>query len=570
MSTHSQVGWTERFDESSVGVDHLGMRLAGESAYGSLLDFTTTVTWRPRYFSMLCWLCDTAFREAGGRRGEVEYHLNPTRYLEVRGRRERALAAATLLANDEALRIIGSSFVHAAIHSAEAQGVDTPLDASGSLSKVPESYATYAGPMIRLGLLEIDQKIVRPQEGRGLALAQAFERSLLAGGAQSLSLLDSERLPRKALEELGLRCGLAQLASASSSSPEVAAEREALRELLLDWASFEGGQGPSSRRILSIGLILKLHYLAAEADDIEVTLSHFRQATLLDGVRFSPGYTAPFEPDEAYAPVHAQWRMYQGHAYATYACESLLAYVLGRAMRLQAQHPTGTPIPLLLETFAQDLAAGGAKNPLPTAGFESWWQEPLTDVMARMEGIVAAGRSAAVTEAEWMERLDKVARKGRGTEFGHWAQGAAWMLLLTLARLKRLLAQAGKGTWKGETDPLRLPPSELVDKLDTACKEGLSAQAFLRDWLQRQIILQHQRNGLRKLAADPKRDTLKFELTQERLLPFELHDPGTTNPRFVNSVLFLQDLGYLSVGKAPRLTADGEELLARIARESRS
>lgn len=564
----SELAWTERFDASSVGVDHLGMRVAGESAYGALLDFTTTVTWRPRYFSMLCWVFETAFTEAGGRRGETEYSLNRARFEEVKERRERALAAATLLADPDALYIIGSNSVKAARAAAEAQGSGTPLAASGPLARVPGSYATYAGPMLRLGLLEAAQKIVRPQEGRGQKLAQAFGRSLLAGGGpEVVTLLDAGSLPREALEKLGTRCGLAQLASASSASPDAAAEREALREVILDWDGFVGGKGPSGPRISSIGIILELHRLATASKGVEVDLSHFQQAILLDGVRFSPSHTAPFKPTGAHGPVHDKWRMYQAHAYATYACESLLAYVLDRAMRFQPQHPSGTPISVLLETFTRELAAGDVKNDQPTPGFEGWWQWPLADVVTRMGDIVSAGRSAAITEAEWLKTLKGVAR--RRVEAERWAHGASWMLLLALTRLQSLLARYGEKAWEGETDRWRLPPRALVDLLDEACGRKLSTQEFLRDWLHQHIILQHQRNALRKLAADAKRDTAKFELVQGRLLPFESHDPGTTNPRFDNSVHFLQDLGFLTHDRAARLTPDGEALLARIEQESR-
>ncbi len=48
------VAWTERWQPQPVGVDHLGMRVAGESAYARLFDFTTTVSFRPRYYSYTC------------------------------------------------------------------------------------------------------------------------------------------------------------------------------------------------------------------------------------------------------------------------------------------------------------------------------------------------------------------------------------------------------------------------------------------------------------------------------------------------------------------------------------
>ena len=58
------VEWTEP-QEGDFGVDHLGMRVAGERAYSALVDFTTTVTWRPRYLSFLCWSLHEAWRNFG-------------------------------------------------------------------------------------------------------------------------------------------------------------------------------------------------------------------------------------------------------------------------------------------------------------------------------------------------------------------------------------------------------------------------------------------------------------------------------------------------------------------------
>lgn len=46
----SAIGWIEPFTDTEQGVDHLGMRVAGENLYTQLLDFTTTVSWRPRYW----------------------------------------------------------------------------------------------------------------------------------------------------------------------------------------------------------------------------------------------------------------------------------------------------------------------------------------------------------------------------------------------------------------------------------------------------------------------------------------------------------------------------------------
>ena len=49
------LAWTKASDKERAGVDHLGMRVAGEQAYSAMTDFNTTVAWRPRYYSFFCW-----------------------------------------------------------------------------------------------------------------------------------------------------------------------------------------------------------------------------------------------------------------------------------------------------------------------------------------------------------------------------------------------------------------------------------------------------------------------------------------------------------------------------------
>ncbi len=567
VGTRSIAEWSERFDPQAIGVDHLGMRVAGERAYGELLDFTTTVTWRPRYLSFLCWMLERAFVEAGGRRGATtEYTVDWTRYRQARKRGERVMAAASVLTDETALRIIGYNSVSRALQAAREQGMQLLLMSDANLASVPESFATYAGPLMRLGLLEVDPKFSRPTATRGLELAKAFARSLDADGGQALPLFSSEELPLKALQALGERCGLNQLSEAAKRFPEVAAEREALRETILDWESFQGGRGPSARRILSIGIILALHRLPPVSAEAPLELAHFRQATLLDGVLYR-GASLPFSLPAVYAPVLASWRLYQAHAYVTYACEALLGLVLAQAQHFESQASAGMPLSRLTAVFLKNIRAGARAEATPPR-LDSWWECSLEALMPRLQEVVVQGRSSRLTETELLENLWRTARSQEQADFKLWAHDAALMLLLSLARLKHLLVVHGSPAWLGDRDPARLPPECLVRDLEAACAGGQKVEEFLGGWLRGRIIAQHQRNALRKLAADPRKDTTRFELAGDRLLALEGHEPGTSNPRFSNAVLFLQDLGFLTAEKVARPTPAGEELLARIEREA--
>lgn len=102
------VDWLESFSPTSSGVDHLGMRVAGEQAYAHLIDFTTTVSYRPRYFSFLCWALQKAFIAAGGREGAVEHFIDLAERARALKRYDFVMAAAALAADPNAERIAGN------------------------------------------------------------------------------------------------------------------------------------------------------------------------------------------------------------------------------------------------------------------------------------------------------------------------------------------------------------------------------------------------------------------------------------------------------------------------------
>lgn len=533
----STIGWIERFTDSETGVDHLGMRVAGENLYAQLLDFTTTVSWRPRYFSFLCWALREAYTEASGSAGADSRIWNA-----ALRRYDYAIAAASLLADRTAQRIVGSLRIADAVEGLteddEVEFVGDHVRASNA------SLAIYIGPMKQLGLLQSAGGVHRPSPA-GIVLADKFEASLRRANASSL-LRRARRLRVSQLGAIGIVCGISQLMSAASAFPEVAREREALRECIVDWAGFGAtGIGPSASRILSIGLLLALHEKATSTVDLE----RFRAFLLHDS---GDDGSLP----ETFDRVRAQWRIYQAHAFATFALEALLSVVLIRGDLLQLVYGDGVALDTLISDVVRCAHDGRATS--AAADFAPWWTMPLDEVVAAL----SARLQAATLQVDEPELHRRVIERGRHDTKVTTADVTA-LLVLSLTRLD-MLSKRDPEAWIGSRSSWRLPPDVLVDRLRTAMGLKLSVDAFLERSLRDLVIDQHVRNALRKLESDPSRYTAKFLLEGERVTIIGEHRPDMSTPRFDNSVRFLQDLGYLSERMPPQLTTDGVALLAQI------
>jgi hypothetical protein len=125
--------------------------------------------------------------------------------------------------------------------------------------------------------------------------------------------------------------------------------------------------------------------------------------------------------------------------------------------------------------------------------------------------------------------------------------------------------RADPKAWIGDRDLTRLPPEHLIEHVQTAVANRETVAGYLRSVLHELVVRQHQRNALRKLAADPNRFTARLAVEQGVLIPLSEHYPGTSNPRFGNAITFLRDLGYLGPDDTAATTAAGERLLDEIA-----
>ena len=235
------------------------MRVAGEQAYAQLIDFTTTVSYRPRYFSFLCWALHKAFIAAGGREGAVEHFIDLAERVRALKRYDFVMAAATLAADPNAERIAGNRRIQRLLTSS---GEDGTIPVTSDHLRAPHgSFDTYAGPMSELGLLRAAGGVTRPS-ALGMKLALAFERTLHAcGGNEAFS---ADAIPLTDLLRIGELCGISRFRSDEEvMRGEVHAEREALRSVIIDFDGFHAHKVAVVNRLYSIAIILRLHEMTS-------------------------------------------------------------------------------------------------------------------------------------------------------------------------------------------------------------------------------------------------------------------------------------------------------------------
>jgi len=551
MAATSIVDWTQKFPVRT-GLDQLGVRLASEDQYTQLVDYTTTVTWHPRYYSFLAWATRSAFRLASGIKGvERRTWQRTVRQLDY------LLAAATLAESPSVLAIIGSDKLRGRIERAAKEGgsVDIADDHVGDGSGTG-SLEVYGGSMEALGLITQTSGISGPTP-LGERLADAFDRCVAACARDGTpDLANVTVLDIASLKTLARGCGIHQLGTTAGISPEVAAERDLLRDRIVDWSAF--AQRPQVRwRVQSIAIVLACHALMAGG---QTTRATFREAILTGGVRGR----GPLVMDPVFDEVLRYWRIYQAHAHLVFALESFLA--LG--MQCLEKHLPRRIVrrSTLLSDLAALVVSGHAKVAAVARGLETFSAEPLADVFHKLDPIVRNGWDVDAEPA-----IDLRLRAGRRNNGGFRepagaAHDAALLLLLSLARL-RSLGDEVKSGWISRAAPWRHTPATLLAHVDNALACRPTTAEYLRTVLDELVLRQHTTNAYRKLTEQQGRSTALFHVDAFDLEFIAQHYPGTTNPRFDNATSYLVDLGYLS-GEPSTVSADGSALLDEITRRS--
>lgn len=553
--------WTESSSEENTGVDHLGMRVANESSYSKLIDFTTTVTWRPRYYSFLCWAAQRAFLQNGGNFVLMTSKVDFKGYQKAIKRMEYGLVAASLVYDSSAAKVAGTEKVSEALEGLTKENT-AELPLHGNHLKAPAGgLSIYAGVMRALGLLSSSEGFDIPLPGSsGDALAKAFAKSLDLAGLDNP--LDKESLSIADLEIIGSHCALHSLKEQSLTCETVNEELELIKQVIFNWNNFHAGSVSSTRRILSLGLILESRKLYPEQ---EASLALFREFTLLCAARISKTIV-PLNLPSLYSPVLLEWKMYQVHAFITFALESVLALTLVQAGELQEDQGDrvlqSVLVSYILEHISQSQGENNADR-IPKK-LDGWWNRNLTDLVIELESVVKEERYFSLCEPELMASISKLASPKGSAKMATWVHDTFLMLLLALVRMRCLIKTSGKGAWIGAEQSFRLTPNTLNEHLGKALVEKLSVLEYAKRLINELVIKQHHQNALRKLIAQPDKDTAKFLLEGPYFVPLGTHMPGTSSPRYENALLFLQDLGLLTRGTKPEVTPEGEAILKKI------
>ncbi len=547
------VAWLSAYGHPDSGVDHLGMRVAGEGVYPKMIDYVTTVSWRPRYFSFLCWATERAWQkrhiinEDGRRRIRWSEWARQVKLYDF------LLAAASVAYDQDSSRISGSNKISELLKALPNHEVKLAIEGN-HLRASTGSLSVYAGPMRAMGLLVNDQSIDRPSDA-GQELAVAFQASL--GDIDPDELIASGASLRQ-LSELGERCGLASFGSAAERYSAVRQERDLLREHTLAWNRFEGGFGPSAKRVLTIGFLLEIQ----RSFGYRVHPGEFRHAALLQAIRVEDGRLRLALP-AAYELVTVPWATYQAHAYATYALESLLGCILSAAWALGDGPGTAISRAGLTAYLLEMVESGDVAAELeiiePLAG---WWNGPLSAAVETLSTVVGQQTTAAIVETELVEVIQEITRKGRSTDPERWVAVSCLLFLLSVVRLDHLIDEHGSEAWIGGNEHQRLVPERLLTHLQQGQEDELNVQQYLERVLNEFVVQQHIGNALRKLTAMPNRDSSKLHSEGASIVVLSTHQPGTSNPRFENAGEYLRDLGYLSDDGIP--TDDGLALLDAI------
>ncbi len=555
------LAWTKASDKEGAGVDHLGMRVAGEQAYSAMIDFNTTVAWRPRYCSFFCWLTKFAFIKAGGDPVAPSNEIDRNLYLKTIKRVEYAIAAATILSNENVMRIAGSINITKNIEAAEKSGKKTIRFLGDHLRSANGGLSVYAGHMRALNLVASDSGVDVPlPQSDGDKLAESFEYSINQD-KKIKEIFCSESASLEDLKKIGEYCSLSNISDFAKRDLRIKSELDQLRSIIVDWEKFDLGNGPSSRRVLSLGLILNIRKQLSEETS---SLYRFQEMVLLGGVKLN-GNIEELKLPLIYGKVIKEWKSYLIHSYTTFALEGLLGVLLSSSFELQREIGGKLTQEVLFEVFIQKLEKGSTQTgyTLPSE-LANWWENSLSDLKNILSNFIKRGRHSPITEPDLMANIQLNTKKLDVADLNDWAHDAALMFVFVLTRQFLFHKKFGDSYWLGSNESFRLPPSTLQKNFEQHCLNNTSVKEYLKFACDNFVLKQHDRNALRKLAVQPKQDTVKFVKQGSSFIPLSTHEPGTSNPRYDNTISYLQDLGYLTYSEQPVPTLEGLSLIQKI------
>ncbi|MBO6936800.1 MAG: hypothetical protein JJ863_17655 [Deltaproteobacteria bacterium] len=536
------LDWVEPYGNPTIGVDHLGMRVAGEAAYGHLIDFTTTVTYRPRYLSFLCWSLREAWSQHARSENEDDFLVDYDQWRDLIKQHDFAFGAASLAADPGTARVVGSR----ALTRLLSQGTDAISNTADHV-RGRGSIDIYAGILRSLELSAGAQGVERAVGAVSEDLAELFDAVL---GPEGRDLLHSQELTLERLRDVGRIAGVSQLRPAGASKEAVAAERALLRKIIIPIERTHELQ--VRRRLASIGVIIRLH----EALGGDVDSGDFRSA-VLDRVVLDEDQSHHIPFAAGYDEVLGNWRWYQVRAYAVHALEVLLAAVLAKTRELgRLAGSIGAPVERVIASLLVEAEMCEDSLPSDLRGLASM---PAEDCLSHLAGRIRSGADRLEMEPDISRRMNQAE-----PDSGERTATALTLYLMSLARMRVLREQEGTDAWLGDDREVHGPPWRFLEQSDAALAGRRSCRELLGEVVRDFVIRQHVRNAYRKLEADPSsKDTSRLVLEEGCVRRVgDLHSPGSSYPRYENAVSFLTDLGYLNEEREP--TDEGIDLAEEI------
>jgi hypothetical protein len=412
----------------------------------------------------------------------------------------------------------------------------------------------YAGSLYVLGLTHRDENgIDHAEAGRGVALAEAFDRSIARTKYYRQGHFAEADVPfdvlKKSASQLSLDCLSEELANH---------ERTLLRNLLFSWDKSVISDTDLLRRH-TLGLILdtiseygKLGFKPS-SDNVDHYLVY---PPYYYGAIWHDGDCGPYKPPSLFANCHGFWQQFCVHEFLTQALEKILGSTLD-TLNLQPAGMTLTEVCLSLtgENFRATLKDlfGAATSPsalMGKIGINGIPSIAECDANRKRIGVISTRSELALSIAD-----------GSPEQI---AAGAIGILAVLYAKWRSVRnefvtyvgTKAGSNLWTGVVLPV----------LDQWIQPTLSWESALKSLLEPFVLDQHDRIMYEKGRLEScwlHRLDGKIQKDQDYKAVFR-------SSRHWNCVRILRDLGLLDFGAdhGMSITSDGRKVLARILNDN--
>jgi hypothetical protein len=506
-----------------------------------------TTTSRARYYSFYPWAL-----------WHIDNLERPKRYADFTAafrRREAFLALSTLHHNPESAGVVGADAVRTRLSKyTESKEVDTnfavlPSNSLGGFGQY------YAGSLYALGLTHRDENgIDHAEAGRGVALAEAFDRSIARTKYHRQGYFAETDVPfdvlKKSASQLSLDCLSEELANQ---------ERTLLRNLLFSW----------DKSVISDTDLLRRHTLGLILDTISEygKLGFKPSSDNVDHYLVYPPYyygaiwrdgdsAQPYKPAPLFADCHGFWQQFCVHEFLTQALEKLLSSTLD-TLNLQPSGMTLTEVCLSLagENFRATLndLFGAATSPsalMGKLGIKGIPSSPECDANRKRIGVTSTWSELALSVAD-----------GTPEQI---AAGAIGILAVLYAKWRNVRNEFV--TYVGTKTGSNLWTGVVLPALDQWIQPTLSWESALKSLLEPFVLDQHDRIMYEKGRLEScwlHRLDGKIQKDQDYQAVFR-------SSRHWNCVRILRDLGLLDFGAdhGMSITSDGRKVLARILKDN--